>query len=217
MLNYEVVAGNPAHISHYCVVLHGLGDSRHGWRPVAQELPVAGLGWVFVDAPEPYVDGYSWYPIPGMTSPAASDEDLAAGVRSSRAQLTGLLTHLQDKYQMGANRFLLMGFSQGCTMVLDQALRSDQAFAGVVGISGWIALAEEYPEAFGAAVRAQRLLVTHGRHDEVVPVQVAQAGVQLLQAEGLAPEFQVYDKGHSLDPQAELPRLRAFLQECMRA
>jgi phospholipase/carboxylesterase len=216
MLNYEVVAGNPSHISHYCLVLHGLGDSRHGWRPVAQELPVPGLAWVFVDAPEPYYDGFSWFPIPGMTDPYASEEDLATGIARSRGLLQELIDHLLQKWDLPAKRLLLLGFSQGCTMVLDQALRSDHRFAGVIGISGWLALDEEYPEALGTAAREQQLLITHGHHDEVVPAIAAEHSAERLQQLGITAHLSLYDKAHSLDPAQEMPNLRAFLKQIVQ-
>ena len=31
----------------YCLVLHGLGDSANGWKPVAAELRIPELGWCF--------------------------------------------------------------------------------------------------------------------------------------------------------------------------
>lgn len=215
MLEHRIVSGNPSHVSHYCLVLHGLGDSMEGWMPVVHELPVRGLAWVFVNAPEPYFGGWSWFPIPGMTDPAHDAADLAHGLSRSRALLQELIVNLLGRLDVSTGQLLLMGFSQGATMVVDQALRSDAVFAGVLGISGWIACTEDYPGALGAAAAQQRFLLTHGDHDEVVPVELAEASAEAVRRHGPVLPLHRYAKGHSLDPSAELPALRSFLTTCV--
>ena len=54
-------------------------------------------------------------------------------------------------------------------------------------------------------------LVTAGFQDEMVPHVQTEAGVAALQAAGVPVEFQSFEKGHTIDPRAELPVLRAWL------
>jgi len=143
--------------THHCLILHGLGDSQAGWKPVAPMLGVAGLGFVFADAPRPYYDGYAWFDLNADLS--FKDEQ----IRTSRAALEELIASLLVRLAIPSERLFLLGFSQGALMVMDTALRASRVYAGVIGISGFLAMLDEYPQAFGVALPSQHLLMTHGR------------------------------------------------------
>lgn len=212
MLRHHVLPpldGGPARL--WCMVLHGLGDSHQGWLPIVDELRLSGLGWIFVDAPDPYYGGWSWFPIPGMTDPAHGPEEFNAGLNRSRALLDELIGHLELTREIPAERLLLWGFSQGCLMAIDQALRGPRRFAGVLGISGWIAAVEEYPAAFGAHACEQDMLVTHGDEDPILPVERSRAAIARLCELGCRIDWREYHKAHSLDAQRELPEIRAWV------
>ena len=61
------------------IVCHGLGDSHRGWLPIVPYLQLRDTRVLVVDAPEPYYDGFSWFPIPGMTG-LTSLKDALAGI-----------------------------------------------------------------------------------------------------------------------------------------
>jgi len=197
--------------THHCLILHGLGDSQAGWKPVAPMLGVAGLGFVFADAPRPYYDGYAWFDLNADLS--FKDEQ----IRTSRAALEELIASLLVRLAIPSERLFLLGFSQGALMVMDTALRASRVYAGVIGISGFLAMLDEYPQAFGVALPSQHLLMTHGRADTLLPLARVRAQVQRLNALGLAIGWREYDKAHTLDPSRELPDLRAFISSRMQA
>mgnify|MGYP000861744531 CR=1 FL=1 len=192
----------------HILVLHGLGDSMAGWQPAAAAFACGDHTWCFVNAPEPYgpYGGYSWFDIAPDMSP-----DLA-GVAHSRHLLDQTIAVLLAERGITSDDLVLLGFSQGCLMVLDQALRGSRRFAAVVGISGWVAGLDDFPEAFGPHARAQRILMTHGRQDELLPVDLVRDQAQRLKALGLDLAWAEYDKGHHLDPEEEIPDIRAFLR-----
>ena len=201
--------GGPA--THHCLILHGLGDSQAGWKPVAPMLGVPGLGFVFADAPRPYYDGFAWFDLTADLS--FKDEQ----IRASRVLLDELITALLLRLGIPSERLFLLGFSQGALMVMDTALRASRVYAGVIGISGFLAMLDEYPQAFGVALPSQHLLMTHGRADTLLPLARVRAQVQRLNALGLAIGWREYDKAHTLDPSRELPDLRAFISSRMQA
>lgn len=213
MLTYSVTPPESVAEPAFALVLHGLGDSMAGWQPIAAELRLPALGFVFANAPMPYFGGYSWYRIPGMTGPADTREQQLADLASSRAKLVELVDHLLGELDLPPERLFLLGFSQGCAMALDHALRSDHRYAGVVGISGHVDCLDDYPEQLGSAAEAQAILWTHGSHDPVIPLALPEAGLEHLRACGLAPDWRVYPKGHELHVPDELRDLRAFLAE----
>jgi phospholipase/carboxylesterase len=205
LLHDRLPALSPSATPYHCLVLHGLGDSKDGWKPLAVELGVPELGWCFAQAPLPYYGGWSWFEIFGNFS--VDDQQ----VRESRKKLTALIDHLLKTLGIPSERLFLMGFSQGCLMVLDQALRTDHCFAGVIGISGFMTMMDEYPAAFGSAMKQQQVLMTHGLYDGVIPITATRRIKDRLLALGVPLDWREYAKDHSVDPLRELGDLRAFL------
>ncbi len=189
----------------HCLVLHGLGDSMAGWRPVAAELGIPELGWCFAQAPVSYYGGWSWFDI-------YADHTIdQAQQRESRQELTNLIDHLLTTLAIPSERLFIMGFSQGCLMTLDQGLRANRRFAGLIGISGFLSGLDDYPAAFGSVVKQQHLLWTHGLHDGVLPIDATRRVKDRLLAMGVPLDWREYAKAHTLDPQRELGDLRSFL------
>jgi phospholipase/carboxylesterase len=209
MLRYEILPPTAANAtgSHHCLILHGLGDNHTGWMPVVPMLALPELGFALPDAPIPYGPGWSWFDI----HPDWSIDD--EQVRASRRLLGELIGKLLTQLRIGTEQLHLMGFSQGSLMVLDTALRWPTRFAGVVGISGFMTMLDEYPAAFGAAARSQRILMTHGRHDGMIPIAGVRRQKDALLGLGLNVQWREYDKDHGLDPGDELRDIRRFLRE----
>jgi phospholipase/carboxylesterase len=199
-LVYDVVGRG----SRWVVVLHGLGDSKEGWKPVAPMLGLDDVGWIFVQAPDPYGPGWAWFDL-SLDKPRVD----RAGVERSRAALLDLLATLESERGIPCERIILMGFSQGCLMALDVALRHPRRFAAVVGLSGWVFDEQAYPAALGVP---QRIFQAHGRFDGVIPVEMARPQAQRLQALGVDLTWAEYDVDHGLDPDEEVTDLRAFLR-----
>jgi phospholipase/carboxylesterase len=212
MLVHEIVpASRPAAAPFHCLVLHGLGDSMEGWKPAVELLDLPEVGWVFANAPEEYgpYGGYSWFDLlPDMTP------DLA-GVRASRAAVEAVVAHLLGELDIPSERLFVLGFSQGCLMALETALRGDHVFAGVVGISGWIAAIEDYPAGLGPAARGQRVLMTHGRFDSMLPIDLVRPQAQRLRDLGIDLAWKEYAKEHTLDQAREVGDIRAWMRERM--
>ena len=142
------------------IMLHGLGDSIEGyrWWPEAMALP--WMNYLLVNAPDEYYGGYSWFDI----------DDQAPGVLRSRKLLSGLLDDLRAK-NFPADQITLGGFSQGCLMTMDVGLRYPHRLAGLVGISGWVFELEKTVRELSPVARQQRVLMTHGTGDPLVPIE----------------------------------------------
>ena len=159
------------------------------------------LNYLLVNAPEEYFGGRSWYGLPPDHEP---------GVLRSRDLLDRLFEELLEQGYEPAEIGLL-GFSQGCLMTLEWGARSALALGAYVGISGYCLdattlLAERSPSCV-----AESWLITHGRHDETLDYETTRRQVAELKQGGFAPRFETYDKGHTIDPENELPALRGFL------
>lgn len=202
----------PAHAPHptdrwLCLVLHGLGDSKEGWKDVAPMIGLDRLAFGFVQAPIPYYGGWSWFDI-GLEGRIRVDVEQ---VRQGRRQLDELVDHLLEQQHLPASRLFMLGFSQGCLMALDWGLRRRERLAGIVGISGVLTLIEEYPAAFGVTAPTQAVLMTHGLHDQVIPIERTRPLKDALVAAGAAIDWREYRKDHGVDPEDELPDIRRWM------
>lgn len=184
------------------VVLHGLGDSLEGFTVLPHLLGLPSLNYLLVNAPDPYVIGYAWYDI----------ERPEPGVLRSRARLQRLLANLAAQGWAPADT-VLFGFSQGCLMALDVALRHPEPFAGIVGVSGYLFAPERLEAELHPRAREQAVLMTHGTHDELLPVERTRAQAQSLQRMGVAVAWHEFPKAHTLDPAEELPLIRRWVAD----
>jgi phospholipase/carboxylesterase len=183
------------------IMLHGLGDSLDGyrWWPEAMNLP--WLNYLLVNAPDEYYGGYSWFDI----------DDQLPGVLRSRRLLSGLLDECRGK-NFPAEQITLGGFSQGCLMTVDVGLRYPHRLAGLVGISGWIFDLEKTLQELPPVARQQRLLMTHGTADPLIPMDKVRPQIPRLQAAGVDVVWREFPKVHTIHGEAELAVIREFVR-----
>jgi phospholipase/carboxylesterase len=201
MLYSELIPAAERKSRRLMVMLHGLGDSLEGFRWLPEALDLPWLNYLLVNAPDDYYGGHSWFEL----------DDPAPGVRRSRQLLSALLDDLRAK-GFPADQMTVSGFSQGCLMSVEVGLSYPQVFAGIVGISGWVwepeTLLREMP---GAALR-QRLLLTHGTADPLLPIAKTRAQIPLLQAAGLNVTWREFAKAHTIAGEPELAVIREFIR-----
>jgi phospholipase/carboxylesterase len=184
------------------VVLHGRGDSLDGFTWLPDALGLAGMSYLFLNAPDDYYGGYSWYDLPPNQGP---------GILRSRKLLSGVLDDLVSR-GWASQDLILFGFSQGCLMALDVGARYSQPLGGICGISGYVYFADSLASEVQAHARLIPWWVSAGTHDDAVPYEQTEEGVIALKAVGLPVTFSAYAKGHSIDPTRELPDVRAWIQ-----
>jgi len=185
------------------IVLHGLGADGHDFVPIAQELdlaPVGGARFIFPHAPMRPVTmngGYvmrAWYDIAGTPQARSEDE---AGLRASQALIEALIRQERER-GVPASRIVLMGFSQGCALTLLTGLRHGERLAGLVGLSGYLPLAERTAAERSAANADVPIFLAHGRDDPMIGIDRARASRDALQALGYAVEWHDYAMPHSV-------------------
>jgi phospholipase/carboxylesterase len=188
--------------SRLMVMLHGLGDSIEGYRWWPEALRLPWLNCLLVNAPDEYYGGYSWFDYP---------DDLAPGVLRSRKLLFELLDDLRAK-GFPTEQITLGGFSQGCLMTVDVGLRYPHRFAGLVGISGWIFEVDKLVKELSPVARQQRLLMTHGTSDPVIPIEKVRLQIPPLQTTGLDVTWREFSKVHTIQGETELAVIREFVR-----
>ena len=185
------------------IVLHGLGADGNDFVPIAQELDLGGIGpvrFVFPHAPIRPVtlNGgmamRAWYDILGTDLVRREDEP---GLRASAAEVQALIDR-EVARGIPSERIVLMGFSQGCAMTLLTGLRSPQRLAGLVGLSGYLPLAQTTAAERSDANRLVPIFLAHGRQDPMVQLARGTASRDALQALGYQIEWHDYAMPHSV-------------------
>ena len=185
------------------IVLHGLGADGNDFVPIAEELDLRAVGpvrFVFPHAPTMPVTingGYvmrAWYDILGTDLARREDE---AGLRRSQALVESLIAR-ERRRGIESMRIVLAGFSQGCAMTLLTGLRAAERLAGLVGLSGYLPLADKLAAERTPINADLPIFLAHGRHDPVIPIDRAIASRDVLTALGHRVEWHEYAMPHSV-------------------
>jgi phospholipase/carboxylesterase len=202
MLDHELIPSREKTSKRLMVMLHGLGDSIEGYRWLPEAMNLPWLNYVLVNAPDEYYGGYAWFEFGGNILP---------GVQRSRQMLFELLDALRAK-GFPTEQTTLGGFSQGCLMAIEAGLRYPQRLAGIVGISGWVCEPAKLVQELSPVALQQRLLITHGTLDPLVPFAVTREHVNILKAAGLHVEWHEFVKPHTIAGEDELAVIRQFVR-----
>lgn len=202
MLHHELIPAADKNSRRLMLMLHGLGDSIEGYRWWPQALGLPWLNHVLVNAPDEYYGGGSWFNFPGDSLP---------GVQRSAKLLFELLDDLRAR-GFPTEQTVLGGFSQGCVMSIEVALRYPHRLAGVVGISGRVSDPARLVRELSPVAKEQHFLVTHGPLDPVIPFDVTRQQIEILQAAGLDIQWREFMKAHTIAGEPELAVIREFIR-----
>lgn len=200
-LHSELIPARQRESRALMLMLHGLGDSLEGyrWWPEAMGLP--WMNYLLVNAPDEYYGGYSWFDFMG---------DIVPGVQRSRRLLFELLDEMRAK-GFPTELTTIGGFSQGGLMSVEVGLRYPRRFAGIVCISGFVCEPEKLVEEMPPVAFEQRLLITHGTIDPLIPFAEVREQVNILKAAGLRVEWHELVKEHTIAGEEELDIIRRFV------
>ena len=172
--------------------LHGRGDNAQSFCGVRHGLRLSDFDQLYLNAPDEwnvaFSRGFSWYDM-------APDQML--GIGRSYKLLEELIVLLEERgYRR--DKILLFGFSQGCLMSLELAIRSSSAFMGVLGISGTLYEVNELISKIGQGGRETPYFLTHGYDDEILPFENSKKAYDSLSSELTNIEFKALTKGHNI-------------------
>ncbi|KAJ3012641.1 acyl-protein thioesterase [Thoreauomyces humboldtii] len=201
--------------------LHGLGDSGHGWIPVAQILQplLPHVKFVLPHAPSrPVTVNFgmampAWYDIANFGPGGTEDSE---GVSTSVSQISHLINE-EIKAGIPANRIVLGGFSQGSAVSIIYSLASEIKLAGFVALSGYLPLTNANLEKIRKPENKDTaMLMCHGAEDEVVAYRWGKMSYEkLLELGKKVNDFKTYrGMGHSSCPE-EIQDVAAFLQSVL--
>jgi phospholipase/carboxylesterase len=200
-LNYLIQeARNASENTAAIILLHGFGSNEEDLFSFASEL---GHRAHIISLQAPFrlpYGGYAWYDLDLSRSERSEMANLDQA-RESLRMILEMREYLLATYGFDPQKTWLMGFSQGAIMSYALALNYPELFSFLIGMSGYIEErlipTDPHPNRF----RDLDILATHGRFDEVLPVQWARNSVARMQDWGMACKYREYDMGHGVSPE----------------
>ncbi len=196
------------------IFLHGYGANGADLLGLAEPLGEHMSDTLFLapDAPElcPGAPaGLQWFPIPWIDG--SSQEEAAQGLLRAAEDLNAFLDAVMVDEDLLAEQVILFGFSQGTMMSLHVAPRRDDAFAGIVAISGRLLEPELLSD---EVISRPPVLLIHGDQDDVVPAKNLPAAAEALEQAGWQDVYAHIMKGtgHGIAPDG-LSVALAFMRE----
>ena len=198
--------------------LHGLGADGHDFVPIVPELGLPAdlpVRFVFPHAPVRPVtlnngmEMRAWYDI----TPNMRQQDLA-GIRASEQIV---LKFIADEVASGipAERIVLAGFSQGGAITLHTGLRHPQRLAGLMALSTYLPLPEQFAAEALPARSDTPILMCHGQYDGMLPLQLGAWSRDVLKERGYDVSWHEYPMQHQVCAE-EIGHIGAWLTERLR-
>lgn len=161
------------------VLMHGLGSDEQDMLGFADMLD-SRFEVICLRAPISYGPGYAWFDIQWTLRGIEIDEEQ---YWESVAKVSNYLADL------GKERLLVGGFSQGAMMALGVVTKRPEIAQGAILLSGR-GLDDACPNFEGPIFHA------HGAYDDVIPVRESRKLHQGLSALGERYEYHEYEMGH---------------------
>jgi len=197
--------------------LHGLGADCHDFENLPSMLsvpPGLPIRFVLPNAPERPItlNGgmvmRGWYDLTGLEIIKEEDRE---GLKQAADIVEGLV---QKEIQRGIarHRIIVGGFSQGGAVALHFGLRSDSPIAGIVGLSTYLPLSDQFSQQMSPAASKTPIFLAHGLFDPVLMLALGEASRQVLEQNGCDVSWHTYPMPHTVTPD-ELRDLSAWLSE----
>jgi phospholipase/carboxylesterase len=187
------------------IVLHGKGDSAKPFQNFNQELGLPEMNYLLLNAPMKFMGGYSWYKEPPY---------MKSDVERARQSVLTLLNEVMAQGWKPENIFLF-GFSQGCLVSADVALHFPYKLGGVIGISGYFHFFPRWRNRLTKSSKRTPWLLTHGKRDDVLPIENTKFGVEKLKQVGLDVKWAELNKSHVLKEE-EYPLIRKWVRNQLK-
>lgn len=199
--------------------MHGLGADGHDFEAIVPALglpdPMA-IRFIFPNAPvrpvtiNNNIPMRAWYDIIALGGGAREDEE---GIRESGDQVNALIEQ-QMAQGIESSRIVIAGFSQGGAIALYAGTRTTRPLAGVMALSTYLVLGGQLAAESTAASREVPVLMVHGAHDQVVPMDRGLQARQQLEEQGYEVQWHDYPMAHEVC-MPEVQVISAWLQQVL--
>ena len=183
------------------IVLHGYGANMNDLVSLSENIGDGKSIFVFPNAPFEFQLSYQLYGYAWIFPPTMDSEEMPESMTESIDKLMVAVDILIEDYNIKLPNVILGGFSQGAMMSASFGLIRPDIFKGIFMLSGML-LGESYLVSNIQSDNGQRVFVSHGEFDSLVPFSNLNKIVKFLENYGYSPEFHQYPMGHELSLQS---------------
>jgi phospholipase/carboxylesterase len=184
------------------VFLHGRGTDEQDLFALAEFFDPRFL-FLSVRAPYAYPwGGFTWYEV---GPDGAADPEM---FRTAREELRTFLRAAPGRFAIDPLRVVLFGFSMGAAMAHAVLLEEPELVRGVVAASGYVPEGALRPR--WDALAGRDILITHGTHDPVLPIDLGRRARELYGRSPVRLLYEEFPGGHEL-PEGVIAAADAFL------
>ncbi len=214
-----IVIETAPHPDAVVIWMHGLGADGHDFESIVPALGLpdpTAIRFIFPNAPVRPVTinnnmpMRAWYDIVALGGSAREDEQ---GIRES-GQMIAAMVDEQIAQGIDSRRIVIAGFSQGGAIALFAGTRCQKPLAGVMALSTYLVLGETLAEERSTANQEVPILMVHGVHDQVVPLDRGRQAQQALEALDYKVQWEDYPMAHEVC-MPEVQVISAWLQEVL--
>jgi predicted esterase len=184
------------------VMVHGRGATAQSILELAGLL--RGDGWAFV---APQASGNTWYP-QSFLQPIAVNEP---GISSGLSVLQEIFASLEAQ-GIGAERTMLLGFSQGACLSLEYIARNARRLGGVAGLSGGLIGPPGTPRDYRGSLSGTPVFLGCSDVDSHIPAARVRESATVLEALGGRVTMRLYEgMGHTVNDD-EIAEVREMMR-----
>lgn len=192
-------ARKPHEKSPLVIMLHGYGSHENDLFEMAQALP-EDQHYLSLRAPHDMgFGGFAWYAL-SMDGGQVRTAD-PAQARRAMESVHQFVQEYRDAFELPNAPLHLLGFSQGAILAYAYTFNYPREVQRLIAMSGYV-LKSIVPDHYRPEdLRHLRLFVSHGKEDQVIPIQAARKTVAFLEKLGISHQYQEYNAGHGVAPE----------------
>ena len=175
-------------------LLHGYGSNEEDLYSLKEIIP---SNYVIISLRAPITIGlnsYAWYSI-NFENNIDRWIDVDEAINSKNIVINDILLHLKD-LEIVNERVSILGFSQGAILSWSIGIEHPDLIKNIIPLSGFY-----HPEITSNNLNFKFRLncfSSHGINDEVIPIDWARRGIQILEKKNINVEFNEYQSGHEI-------------------
>ena len=203
--------------THSMIWMHGLGANAQDMMMLADAMQLGDVAvrYAFMNAPVRFVTINNnmpmpaWYDITGMDLSSREDR---VGIVESQTRISQIIAN-EIAQGVPSENIYLAGFSQGGAMALYAGLHCEQSLGGIIALSAYLPLREEFAAASLSQAKALPIFMAAGEQDPIVFPGWTESSKQHLQSIGYENiEYHTYPMEHAVCPQ-EIGHLAAWFKQ----
>ena len=191
------------------VLMHGVGSNEQDLFSLADQIPdrfcVLSLRAPYRMGP----DSFGWFDFSIESDGTRSINETQEA--ASRALLVQTVASAAEQLGIAPERVVVGGFSQGGVMALSLLLTQPALMQAALVWHGRMLPQLQTQAAAHDALRGRQLWLSHGTHDDVIPVAQAQAIAHYVETLPVALTYREFPSAHEIRP-SELAETVAWLQ-----